>query len=80
MRALLNGVEMNRSEGQRMIWDRAEAGVSAKQFQALLEAKLAENAVSCPVAAKPARAMILAGRAGRECGQGTCIAVGKVRR
>jgi hypothetical protein len=27
----------------------------AKDFQSMLEAKLPENAVSCPVAAKPAR-------------------------
>jgi len=42
--------------GPRMTWDeRAKAGVPAKQFQAALAAKLAENAVSRPAAAKPAR-------------------------
>lgn len=41
--------------GPRMTWDeRAKAGVPAKQFQAALAAKLAENAVSRPAAAKPA--------------------------
>jgi hypothetical protein len=42
--------------GPRMTWDeRAKAGVPAKQFQTALAAKLAENAVSRPAAAKPAR-------------------------
>ena len=42
--------------GPRMTWDeRAKAGVPAKQFQAALAAKVAENAVSRPAAAKPAR-------------------------
>jgi hypothetical protein len=42
--------------GPRMTWDeRAKAGVPAKQFQAALAAKLAENAVSRPAAAKSAR-------------------------
>jgi hypothetical protein len=41
--------------GPRMTWDeRAKAGVPAKQFQVALAAKLAENAVSRPAAAKPA--------------------------
>ena len=42
--------------GPRMTWDeRAKAGVPAKQFQTALAAKLAENAVSRPAAAKSAR-------------------------
>src|ERR1039457_7592907 len=42
--------------GPRMTWDeRAKAGVPAKQFQTALAAKLSENAVSRPAAAKPAR-------------------------
>src|ERR1039458_9782901 len=42
--------------GPKMTWDeRAKAGVPAKQFQAALAAKLAENAVSRPAAAKSAR-------------------------
>src|SRR5664279_3601198 len=39
--------------GPRMTWDeRAKAGVPAKQFQTALAAKMAENAVSRPAAAK----------------------------